>query len=84
MKHKRKRRSASPLSAPFTGEWMECLLCGKRERSSRHTGSRWTVIQRQRRHYICPDHIPADPAQFLTAYLTFQAAAVQKEAQHGR
>lgn len=46
---------------PFTGEIMQCIICGKRERSSLHVSSDWRNLQIDGRgFYVCPDEFPDD------------------------
>jgi hypothetical protein len=61
--------------APFTGEEMNCILCGKVEMSDPAVESGWRAIEINKRlKYCCPDHFPADPAteeEYGEAYYKF-------------
>ena len=57
---------------PFAGESMECLLCGRTERSDPGRESNWRAIEIiGTRHYFCPGEFPDDGAsksEYAVAY----------------
>lgn len=60
---------------PFDGELMECVLCGRKQRSNPKKQSQWRAIQwGDDIHYACPKHFPPDDAtaaEFSAAYRPF-------------
>lgn len=40
---------------PFMGEWMQCNICGRKQKSDPHVESGWTclTIDNERRVYVC-------------------------------
>lgn len=75
---------ADALPLPFQGEMMECLLCGRRERSDPEVESQWRALStgNARRHYFCPAEFPPDGSAsklFEMAYELALAAMLAEE-----
>jgi hypothetical protein len=48
---------------PFTGEIMQCFICGVKEQSHPGEQSQWRCVQLDKYfYYVCPSHFPADDA----------------------
>lgn len=49
------------MSKFFQGEMMNCVVCGRSERSNRNVESGWRCLEVDEFHfYVCPFELPAD------------------------
>jgi len=72
------------MSLPFTGEMMECVVCGAKEKSNPERSSDWRMVDvGGERFYVCPKELPPDGSsakKFEKAYHDLLTVILQKKA----
>lgn len=70
------------VSAPFQGEMMTCVMCGKQQASDPAVESNWRKLEIDGRpFYVCPEEFPPDGASteaFAAAYKRILLKAITK------
>jgi hypothetical protein len=57
----------------FKGEMMDCILCGRQEKSTAGKNSEWRAVQADEKiYYVCPAHFPADGSSKFAFQRTYE------------